>query len=123
VSDARTTQERCAGGPGGRAVVFAIGLATALGCSDVKKHAVTKQDFALVNDYVLKKLNFGAHSPAERKQYIVSQLGGPHRTGGDMAYWYTPVADCYYFQMSAEGWGSWGTGATEDCKRWAVVGP
>ncbi len=111
------------GAPPPRSFIVAAfaSLCGAAACHQTARKAVTKQDFASVNDYVLKKLNNPATTAEARKTYIVGQLGGPHRTEGGTSYWYTPVAECFYFQMSGEGWSSWGIGTNADCQKWAVT--
>jgi hypothetical protein len=86
-------------------------------CHEAKRKPVTKQDLASTSDAVLKGPS-GVSSADDRKKYVVGRLGAPHRTSGGASLWYTAVGDCYYFQMSAEGWTSWGIGATADCERW-----
>jgi hypothetical protein len=89
-------------------------------CGGTKKKAVTRQDFQTVTDYVDKNMRAAAVTPAERKQYTLSQLGAPHHVEGATQLWYSSASDCYYLQVGEEGWASWGTGTTADCASWAV---
>jgi hypothetical protein len=94
-------------------------LLTLAACAGDRKKPVTRKDFAAVTDYVDKNLKLG--TAEDRRKYTVSQLGAPHRQDGTSTYWYSPVSDCYYLQLGEDGWASWGTGATADCKKWAVT--
>lgn len=89
-------------------------------CGGPKKKYVTHQDFEAVTDYVDKNMRSAAVSAEDRRKYTVSQLGAPHRVEGETQYWYSTAADCYYLQLGQDGWASFGTGATEDCKKWSV---
>ncbi len=95
--------------------------ASLVACGGQKKKAVTRQDFMAVTDYVDKNMRAGAVTAEERKKYVVSQLGPPHRAEDDTQYWYSTAVDCYYLQVGEDGWASWGTGALKDCKKWAVA--
>jgi hypothetical protein len=89
-------------------------------CSSAKKRHVTKEELQTTSDYVDRNMRAASVMPDDRRKYVASQLGAPHRTEGDQQYWYTTVLDCYYLQLGADGWASWGTGVTSDCKKWAV---
>jgi hypothetical protein len=105
-----------------RAILLAALLLAVLlaACGGPKKKAVTRQDFQAVKEYVDKNMRAPAVTPEERKKYTVSQLGAPHHVDGDTEYWYSTAVDCYYLQVGADGWASWGTAALKDCKEWAV---
>jgi hypothetical protein len=101
--------------------VLAVSAAlTSLACGGGKKRHVTKEELQTVSDYVDRSMRAAGVTADERKKYVVSQLGAPHRTEGEMQYWYTTVLDCYYLQVGEDGWASWGVGATSDCKKWSV---
>jgi hypothetical protein len=102
-----------------RAILLcALGL---VACGGPKKHAVDRQDFQAVTDYVDKNMRTSSSSPEDRRKHTVSQLGAPHHTEGDVEYWYTSQRDCYYLQLGEDGWASWGPGVTTDCKKYAVT--
>jgi hypothetical protein len=103
-------------------VLSSVALAGALvACSGQKKHRVDRQDFQSVTDYVDKNMRTPSVGPDDRREYTIRQLGAPHHKDGDVEYWYTPEADCYYLQLGSDGWASWGPGTTSDCKRYAVT--
>jgi hypothetical protein len=105
-------------------LLLALALsASSAACGGAKKKPVTRQDFAVVTDYVDKNMRGVAVTPEERRTYTISQLGAPHHVDGDTQYWYSNPVDCYYLQLGEDGWASWGTGATADCKRWAILKP
>jgi hypothetical protein len=99
-------------------VLVLLGLGA---CGGPKQHTVDKQDFQAVSDYVDKNMRTSSAGPEDRRKYTVSQLGAPHHTDGDVEYWYTSQRDCYYLQLGADGWASWGPGVTTDCKKYAVT--
>jgi hypothetical protein len=101
------------------ALVLALAMVAAA-CGGPKKKALTRQDFQAVSDYVDKNMRSAAVTPAERKSYTLSQLGAPHHVEGETQFWYSSAVDCYYLELGADGWTSWGTGATTDCKNWAI---
>ncbi len=102
-------------------VVLAASAALAsLACGGPKKRHVTKEELQLVSDHVDRDMRSAGLTGEDRKKYVVSQLGAPHRTEGDLQYWYTTVLDCYYLQVGEDGWASWGVGVTADCKKWSV---
>jgi len=101
-------------------MALVLSVTTLVACGGPKKKNVTKQDFQAVTEYVDRNMRAPAITPEERRKYTVSQLGGPHRVDGDVEYWYSTAADCYYLQLGEDGWASWGTGATKDCKKWGV---
>jgi hypothetical protein len=96
-------------------------LAALVACGGSKKRHVTKDEFQPVADYVDRNMRAPNVTPDDRKKYVVSQLGAPHRSDGDQLYWYTTVLDCYYFHIGEDGWASWGIGQTGDCKKWAIA--
>jgi hypothetical protein len=96
-------------------------LAAMLPACSSKKHMVERQDFQAVSDYVDKNMRGASVGPEERRKYTESQLGEAHHSDGAVEYWYTSQRDCYYLQLGADGWASWGPGATTDCKKYAVT--
>jgi hypothetical protein len=92
-----------------------------LACGGTKRRHVTREDLQTVSDHVDRDMRAAGVTAEERKKYVASQLGAPHRTDGEMQYWYTTVLDCYYLQVGEDGWASWGVGATSDCKKWSVA--
>jgi hypothetical protein len=102
-------------------LALVLSAPTLLACGGPKKKYVSRQDFEAVTDYVDKNMRSTAVTAEDRRKYTVLQLGAPHRTEGDTQYWYSSAADCYYLQLGEDGWASWGTGATADCKKWAVA--
>jgi hypothetical protein len=98
-----------------------LSAATLVACGGPRKKHVTKEDMQTVAEYVDRNMRASSVAPDDRKRYVASQLGAPHRTADGMQYWYTTVLDCYYFQVGEDGWASWGIGATSDCGRWAVA--
>ncbi len=103
-----------------RASVAVAVLAALVACGGPRKKHVTKEDFQLVADYVDRNMRSQSVTAEARKKYVAEQLGAPHRTDGDLQYWYTTVLDCYYLQVGADGWASWGVGVTAECKKWSV---
>jgi hypothetical protein len=89
-------------------------LASAESCA--KKKVVDRRDFQEVNDYVDKNLRASGVTADKRKKYVLDKLGAPHHTSGGASYWYSTADNCYYLQMGEDGWTSWGTGVTSDCK-------
>jgi hypothetical protein len=106
-----------------RATVTPLALAACalVACGGPKKRHVSKDEFQTVADYVDRNMRNPNVTADDRKKYVTSQLGAPHRTEGELLYWYTTVLDCYYFQVGEDGWASWGVGQTNDCKKWAVT--
>jgi hypothetical protein len=102
----------------GLAALLAAGCL--VGCGGPRKKHVTKEEMQTVAEYVDRNMRAPGVAPDDRKRYVASQLGAPHRTADGLQYWYTTVLDCYYFQVGEDGWASWGIGATSDCKSWAV---
>ena len=96
-------------------------LALALACGGEKKKPVTTDDLKAVKDYIDTNMRKPGVTAEARKQYVHAQLGAPHHTSGESQFWYTPASNCYYLQIGEDGWASWGTGATADCKKWAVT--
>jgi hypothetical protein len=111
-----TTAVRCLWLGLGLALVAALAA-----CGGPKKHPVDRQDFQSVTDYVDKNMRTPSVGPEDRRDYTIRQLGAPHHKDGDVEYWYTSAADCYYLQLGQDGWASWGPGTTGDCKRFAVT--
>jgi hypothetical protein len=101
-------------------VAVALGVVVAA-CGGPKKHSVDRQELQSVSDHIDKEMRSASASPEDRRAYAVVKLGAPHRVDGDVQYWYTPQSNCFYFQLGADGWASWGPGVTEDCKSYAVV--
>ncbi|HEY8091896.1 MAG TPA: hypothetical protein VIF09_28740 [Polyangiaceae bacterium] len=108
-----------------RAILPVAALVTALAMALVacgsKKRLVERQDFQAVTDYVDKNMRGASVGPEERRKYTESQLGAAHHVDGDVEYWYTPPSNCYYLQLGADGWASWGPGMTADCKKYAAT--
>ena len=96
-----------------------VALAAVLVACSSKKHVVDRQDFQAVTDYVDKNMKSSSVGPEERRKYTETQLGSAHHVDGDVEYWYSPPSNCYYLQLGADGWASWGPGATTDCKKYA----
>jgi hypothetical protein len=120
----RPTQYRRASLPRAAFAAFGAAVVTSAflaGCGGPRKKHVTKEDMQVVVDYVDRNMRATSVAPDDRKRYVASQLGAPHRTDGGLQYWYTTVLDCYYLQLGEDGWASWGIGATDDCRRWAVA--
>jgi hypothetical protein len=108
------------GGAVAMAVLAASTALASLACGGPKKRHVTKEELQVVTDHVDRDMRSPSVSGEDRKKYVVSQLGAPHRTEGYLLYWYTTVLDCYYLQVGEDGWASWGVGATADCNKWSV---
>jgi len=94
-------------------------LVAVAGCA--KKKVVDRRDFQEVNDYVDKNLHGPDVTTDRRRSYVLSKLGAAHRTSGESMFWYSPAENCYYLQMGADGWTSWGTGVTSECSKYAVT--
>jgi hypothetical protein len=115
----RATFLRAARAPRAALAVVAACICVAA-CGGVKKHHVTKEELQTTSDYVDRNMRVASVTADDRRKYVATQLGAPHRTDGEQQYWYTTVLDCYYLQLGADGWASWGIGVTSDCKKWAV---
>jgi hypothetical protein len=102
-------------------LVAALAAAFVVACSGPKKRHVTKDEFQPVVDYVDRNMRAPNVTGEDRKKYVISQLGPPHRSQGELLYWYTTVLDCYYFQVGEDGWASWGIGQTGDCKTYGIA--
>jgi hypothetical protein len=99
--------------------IFLLVAAASAGCG-AKKKVVTKDQFKATSDYIFKNMNGNSHPNDERKNYTIGQLGAPHRVDGEKQSWYTAPSECYYYEMKADGWGSWGTGSKDDCDKYAA---
>jgi hypothetical protein len=99
-----------------------LSLALPIFACGAKKKVGNKEEFSATFDSIMKNMNGNSHSLEERKKYTIGQLGEPHRSEADgTLYWYATSPVCYYYKMGAkEGYGSTGTGAKEDCDKWAV---
>ena len=103
-------------------IMVAILVAASLVGCGAKKKPGSEASFKATFDGIMKNMNGNSHSLDERKKFTVEQLGEAHRAEADgTLYWYTSTAPCYYYKMNPkEGYGSTGTGAKEDCDKWAA---